>query len=346
MELYCDEAGFTGNDLLETSQPYFVYAAVNFTQEEIDEILKEIHRRYPVQNGEIKGKILVKNFKGQALIKDLFRRYGSRVKFVYHDKKYALAAKMVEYGIEPFLSSNGSFYAEGLNRYLALGLYYSFEAKRPSAEGLFTDFQRILRRKEPPTSALLAKHKTKDLVLEWFLSIVQKRPETILESITTGDDQVDKWIADLTTTSLFSLLSAWGQHGTITRVICDDSKVFNDSPIVDTFNAIGKAQKRLTVRDSVIGYDLDAPLEFESSVSHGGIQLADLFSSVIYYCLTHRTESFTREIFHIIDDTPGMMLPDVSLAPHPRSFEKEFTERQLIKYQVMMEAIKREVLSS
>lgn len=346
MELYCDEAGFTGNDLLEISQPYFVYTAVNFTQDEINQILQEIHRRYPVQNGEIKGKNLVKNLKGQALIKDIFRRYGNRVKFVYHNKKFALAAKMVEYGIEPFLSSNGSFYAEGLNRYLASGLYYSLEAKRPSAEGLFTDFQQILRRKEPPTTALLSKHKTKDLVLQWFLSIVQKRPETILESMTTGVDQVDKWIADLTTTSLFGLLSTWGQHGTITRVICDDSKVFTDSPVVDSFNAIGKARKRLTVRDSVIGYDLDAPLKFGSSVSHGGIQLADLFSSVIYYCLTHRPESITREIFHIIDNTPGMMQSQLCLDPQPSTLAKEFTERQVIKYQVMMQAIKREVLSS
>lgn len=36
--IYCDESGFTGNNLSDLDQPYFVYADVAITPEEATEI--------------------------------------------------------------------------------------------------------------------------------------------------------------------------------------------------------------------------------------------------------------------------------------------------------------------
>lgn len=232
-----------------------------------------------------------------------------------------------------------------MNRYIAIGLYLSFITKDSTAEELFSYFLQVLRKKTSPSLEILGKHRPNDFVLEWFLAIIQKQPDKIVNSMTTGVTEIDKWVADLTTTSLFSLLSAWGQHGTISSVICDDSKVFVGSPILETFNKIGKSHKRMKLRESEIGYNLENPIQFGSSAEHGGLQIADLFSSVIYHCLLHRDELFTQEIFEMIDVSTGMMLFQACLAPSQASIKNELTEEKVMRYQRMMEAIRFEVLS-
>jgi hypothetical protein len=100
MNVYFDESGYTGGDLLEKAQPYFTYSALRISNKKLQEIKEFIYKNYKVQGEEIKGKYLVNSSKGQKLLLTVFENYSSYVRIVFHDKKFALACKIVEYGIK------------------------------------------------------------------------------------------------------------------------------------------------------------------------------------------------------------------------------------------------------
>jgi len=72
--IYCDESGFTGNDLSNVDQPHFVYAAVAITPEEADEIKDRVIREYRVNGSELKGKNLVKYAKGRRAVSEILHK--------------------------------------------------------------------------------------------------------------------------------------------------------------------------------------------------------------------------------------------------------------------------------
>lgn len=134
MDIYCDESGFTGRNLLSEEQPYFVYSAIQLTNEELIDSKNILTSKYKLQSGEIKGAKIVGSTAGQKAILEIFEKYSSKTRLVYHDKKFALAGKIVEAGVEPYLTSNSHFYTSRLNIYIASGLYVYFMTKQSTAE--------------------------------------------------------------------------------------------------------------------------------------------------------------------------------------------------------------------
>jgi hypothetical protein len=300
MKIYCDESGYTGGDLLEANQPYFVYSAVNFTDKELIEIEDFVRKNYQVQGNEIKGKQIINSVAGRKVIKYLFENYSKKVRVVYHNKKYALAAKIVEYGIEPFLKSNYQFYKTGLNTFIATGLYASFLIKGETAERLFKDFLLILRGKIKLSKSLLGSYRKEEPLFEWLLDIISSDPKIILDEIESEDSKIDKWILDLTMTSLLGLLSEWGKKGKELEVVCDNSKVFIDNPVFEGINNIGLNKKRKKILGASIGYELKDKITTDSSDNNFGVQVADIFASSVYYCLKNIHEDFSKDIMKIV----------------------------------------------
>jgi hypothetical protein len=56
LEIFCDEAGSTGPDLLDPQQRYFAYSSVALTESEAVELIREARSRFPVQMPELKSK--------------------------------------------------------------------------------------------------------------------------------------------------------------------------------------------------------------------------------------------------------------------------------------------------
>ena len=50
MKIYCDESGYTGADLLEVAQPYFVYSGVKLDDKTTKEIKDYVYKNYNIQN--------------------------------------------------------------------------------------------------------------------------------------------------------------------------------------------------------------------------------------------------------------------------------------------------------
>jgi hypothetical protein len=65
-EIYCDESGFTGNDLLDKKDTVFAYATVAINHEEATEYVNNIIQKYKLQGGELKGRNLLKSAKAKG----------------------------------------------------------------------------------------------------------------------------------------------------------------------------------------------------------------------------------------------------------------------------------------
>lgn len=82
-KIYFDEAGYSGNNLLDNSQPLYCYLGIEDVDGKLKEKflnLKNLHR-YKTDL-EIKGANLSKSVKGQKFLIDLWNTFGNECKFV------------------------------------------------------------------------------------------------------------------------------------------------------------------------------------------------------------------------------------------------------------------------
>jgi hypothetical protein len=299
MNIYCDESGYTGVNLLSEDQPYFVYSAVNLNQEIIEDIIEIISNSYNLQSGEIKGNRIVKSSKGRESIKRVFLKYSKNVRLVFHDKKFALAGKIVETGIEPYLKSNSYFYQTGLNRFIASGLYVLFMSKQASAEVLINQFEKFAKGQITVEDISIGINDSNEPLIDWLFMLISTNLE-IFKNELSSDEGKNKFIFDLTTTSLFGLLSEWGKNNALMNVLCDSSKVFINNPVFEMLKNIGKRGERVEILGGHVGYKLIENIEYKDSKEEIGLQIADLFSSTVFYCLKNQKHEFSQEILKIV----------------------------------------------
>ena len=60
----CDEAGFTGNNMLNPEQPHFTYASHDLSLEESENLLRVVRKKYHTQMPELKANKLLHTANG------------------------------------------------------------------------------------------------------------------------------------------------------------------------------------------------------------------------------------------------------------------------------------------
>ena len=144
--IYFDEAGYTGNHLLDPNQRFFAYASVVTDDDEAKDFVESLIGRYNIQNGELKGGSLVKHHKGRKAIDEILKEFDGRLLFTIADKKYTLACKLFEYIFEPCISDiNTMFYGCDFHKFVATILHVEFMARGAGAEQIFEEFQALMR---------------------------------------------------------------------------------------------------------------------------------------------------------------------------------------------------------
>ena len=110
--VFCDDAGFTGDNLLNKEQPYFAYSAVAIEPDAAALLVQELRSRFPIQSDELKGSLLY----ARPFALDLFRwlsgELGQRATVALNDKLYSLSGKFFEYVFEPVVAKNSRFFYE------------------------------------------------------------------------------------------------------------------------------------------------------------------------------------------------------------------------------------------
>lgn len=301
-KIYFDEAGNSGNNLLDKEQPLFCYLGFEDCDSNTIEDFYSLKRKYKYKTDlEVKGASLSKSVTGQKFLIELWEKFGTHVKFVMHDKKFALACKMFEYVFEPvFCDVNTLFYQINFHKYIAISMYNLFTNSNHSAEQLFTNFYAFIKNKgdksfnEYVTSCGIVKTSP----LFYFCDFCNQHKTEIASDIDFTDKQ-DKYILDLTLTSLYNLLGVFS-HGSpeSMEVHCDNSKqianekgfwkafINNTNIVYDTYFYSG-AQLTFNITQEPI---------LEDSKEIIQLQISDLLASSVYQAYLHPETDFSKTI--------------------------------------------------
>lgn len=287
--IYCDEAGFTGNNLLDLRQPYFAYAAVAIEPEEAAAIVAQAIRDHRIDGGELKGQRLLGSNRGRKAIAFVHRECGERAMLSLWHKRYTLASKFFEHIFEPVLAEKNSiFYRIGFHKFISNILYFESLTNYDRATQALEAFQRLMRSpatEHPdtifPVTALAAEYSEVIRDIETFT--VCHREAIAAEVASYGtENSLYRWMLEVSVSALWGLLGILGEKAPdgILRVYCDESKpLFENRAHFDIM--IGRTDRHYSYFDPTvpITYNLEGPLQFVSSRNYPGIQLADVIAS-------------------------------------------------------------------
>ena len=298
----CDEAGFTGDRMLDPDQPYFSYASHDLDLIEAEAVLAGARHRNPVQMPELKAARLLRTERGRDLVRDVLEQVEGRYITQIIDKRLSLMAKLFEYIYEPVLQSNNIlFYRNNFNKFVANFLYFALYEE--PLEGLAAEFEAFMRSLDPtraPTLLGSAPGSATIALVEPLLRFARGYNVAIARE--TRGLRSGKWVLDLSTTALFSHLTTWGERHEIIEVVCDNSKPLRAmSGFYDCMiNRPDRVDNYLLGRRQRLTWNMSKPVEFKSSAEHLGVQLADLIAGVVAAAPHAREQPEIRELAEMI----------------------------------------------
>lgn len=314
-EIYCDESGFTGNNLSDSKDTWFSYASVAVNHHDAEAFVKHIIKKYKIQSNELKFGKLKKTNKGQKVISEVLNKFNEQAKVIIYHKKYNVACKLFEYIFEPVLAANNSiFYGLKFNQYVANLLYCFLQCNSKSTEYLFNSFEEMMRTKDfaklESFFYILLEHQETEETLQDIQEILDLIKQFCIshkniiskELSSLEDTKTGKWVLELTSTSLASLLSDWGQQFYKLEVFCDQSKPLQEQP--EFFNAMigNTTQVSINTGEQVhpLSFNLKQPIQFVDSKQYPGIQIADIFAGATKFIFQENsamaTEVLSEEI--------------------------------------------------
>lgn len=318
--IYFDEAGYTGNHLLDPNQRFFAYASVVTDDDEAKDFVESLIGRYNIQNGELKGGSLVKHHKGRKAIDEILKEFDGRLLFTIADKKYTLACKLFEYIFEPCISDiNTMFYGCDFHKFVATILHVEFMARGAGAEQIFEEFQALMR--DPSDGKLTSlfaasTHPENSLIIAQIREFAQHRAADIKDELDSlSGSATGKWVLDVTCSSLHGLLAHWGMKYDAITAICDNSKPLQQSG--DFFGAMVGNEKQLfggfDGARHPMTFNLTGPIDFRDSKSSYGIQLADALAGAAVHVWSGNTDDHAKKWREILAPIANLaILPDTN----------------------------------
>jgi hypothetical protein len=356
--IFCDEAGFTGNNLLDRNQEVFVYTGLAITPERAQSLVEQTLRDFPrLQGHELKGSRLLKTEVGREAVTTILNTCIPDTRIIYHWKKYALAGKIFEYIFEPALAEQNSiYYAAGFHQFISTLLFLFFSAKDKAAEDFFEDFATWAREgtmaaldRILPSESLVVEHHTNPLQAIATFALLHR--DTIREELRPlhQNPTTPNWILDLTSTSIFSVLCAWGELYDQLDVYIDRSKPLEteNEILLAMVNRKDKVRIRMFGKERPYSFNLTKIPSFVNSKDHSGIQLADVIASAIASALQNklRNQADAQEQAWLATALPftldDCIFPDIKHAD-PR--EREAFVNSALLMELVDRSLKRENL--
>lgn len=318
MLLACDEAGFTGPDLLAKDQRYFAFASINISDDEAWLLIDAARKAHPVQMPELKASKLMGSNQGRRLIAHLVQSLSGRFAITAHDKLLALCGWVFEYVFEPVFQDDPSiFYEKEFHLFIAMYCYLWFQSDSPEVKITLAEFQDMMRSKDLEKAPSLFAS-TNNITnrqqhpFEFIRRFATAHRTTIAKEVLEVQHHTsDKgtWTLDLSASGLWSHLNYWGQHKEPLAVVCDESKPLRSIAAELSGDAMDAAmiRARMMKPDEPLGWQMSEPVKFADSRAHPSIQLADILASTVVYCHTNGMPQGFEATAHILD---GGMLKD------------------------------------
>ncbi|WP_128544079.1 DUF3800 domain-containing protein [Larkinella soli] len=300
--IYLDEAGNTGQDLLNRDQKVFVLASNNFSTNKCDEIVSlfkstsELHF-YNLKSSKAGREALI-NFLNHYLISE------ENIFNVVTNKEYSVVGQIVDLLIEHVMHKKGiDIYQHGYNITLTNFIYYAIKNfwTYDMVYYFLSDFIKMIRLK------------SKESIKKFFMTVleldaVSKRNfflKPILESQSYINDilePVDKFSIDLTLPSFYVICDYWYKKMKNKLIIIQDDshqmKHYNE--IIDftigmdtEITEVGYGEKKMTFPTQI------DKLQMADSKSNKGVQISDIIASSIAFVFNNKNqkqEKFVNEI--------------------------------------------------
>ena len=318
--VYCDEAGFTGENLLNRQQPFFAYASVAQEPQEAADLVDRLKRDYRVQGGELKGSNLIRYSRGRRAIEDLISVAAQSAQIVVHHKEYCLATKFFEYAFEPLISEiNSIFYSINFHKFVGNILYFNVLLSHERAQELSSRFEKAVRIDDAELQAMFSVHSINDDdPIERLVSFGIYNRDSILRELREVK-QFGGWILELTLTSISSLLAHWGDRTDSLRVFCDASVPLRDQQGVINMmvGRTDRARVRFGRRQKSMLFNLAQPIEFVDSRATPGVQIADVFATVACAAIAHKRDSWSHDMLTALFNAGALhddcVLPEIDM---------------------------------
>lgn len=310
MQLFLDESGYSGQNLLDEEQPLFTIATLGLPELECKR-LKQVHFGRS-QSKELKHTALARRESGRravlSFLDELLSLPGSVRIYVVH-KRFALARKLVDYFVEPFYFDRGINLYEGWKIVSFTNALYRAVpgiAGENYFSGLLERCQHLLTSRTQDAVTVLREHVRLHAAnenLDYLLYPVYDYlgdPDAIEDISTLPSDSLD-----LSLSIALPLLSLWRQDTVPTeriRLYHDQSSVMSNQSAWWTFLTAPDRTPYGTFTDTVtfpIGLDTT---EFVRSEDWAGVQLVD----VIAGAFTRACRWLIRQ--RPVDDTYGSKL--------------------------------------
>lgn len=325
MDIFCDEAGHTGPDLLSPDQRFFAFSSIAIPDAEAAEIIRKARINHPVQMRELKASSLMHTERGRALVAAVLAECEGRYAVNVFEKLLALCCWMFEYIYEPVLQDDPwLLYEKNLHRFVAMYTWLWLNDASSDARAVVEQFQNYIRSLDPAEAPILfgtprpAAHEN-----EHPFEPVRRFAYGYREIIVADNarlrrelPEAGRWTLDLSTSALWSHLNHWGSHGKPLRVRCDESKPLRANAVALTGdeNDLGIHRARRKGYTGKLGWSLAEPIGFVDSGSHLGIQIADIIAGATVFTARNRTPEFAGLIDalgrHVLPDT---ILPDMDI---------------------------------
>lgn len=324
--IYIDESGNTGQDLLNPDQLVFVLASNNFSSDEIKTLLSGLDTSQELHFKKLKNSSKGRNSIIKLLNHELITE--KNIQLCIAHKEFCTVAQIVDQLVEPVLYSRGiDIYQYGRNIAISNSLYWlgKFQWGENVFQGILSAFVKFMRSK----SRTDIEHFFK-LVNDLFESLKSEEKlliEPIIESqgqIQSILETVNKYTIDLTLSNFYVLCDKWYRKINMKLTILHD-----DSTQIKFYKDYIAFTQTLIAPKQDVGYGsrtLIFPTQIEElklvdSRNEIGVQLSDLIASSIgfMYSNTNPKQSpFVKEI----QDSRLMKLknshaiwPDIKVTP-------------------------------
>lgn len=322
--LYFDEAGFTGSDLLSQQQPFFCLASVLFTDEELDDIKKDIG--LSKFDNELHFKKLHTNWQGREVLTKLFNHPLLNEDHIITGialKKYCIYAQIVDVLIETYLYKRGlNLYKKKGNIFLANSLYYF--AFCHNNQTLIREFEETfvnMVRCQDENSCSSFYQKLEELIkdkgtcsrFKVLLGLIHSSKEALDDALVSDTP----FYLDNTTSIFFAIIQKWYERTKQTLDV-----LFDNSKAIQSNLKLLEALRDIEENKTIVGYDsrkhvLPFPvgtIKLVDSKSYFGVQVADTIASAFVFILTNTNKKFEKykeELKHltIFQKTEISLLP-------------------------------------
>lgn len=320
IQISCDEAGYSGPNLLDTGQPIFTYASTDLSEEEARDIINGIRTQYHIKAAELKIDNLLRGGRRADVVLDILNKIKGRYIVSIYDKQLVLFCKFFEYIYEPVIRPKASlFYGRNMHRFLAMYLY-AMALSGSTAKRIAEEFQIYMRTLDHSKAPYIFDNNQiieEDELLRPILYFCAGYKDIIYQE---RDDlqaykNLSKWVLDLSITGLHTQLQYWGEKHPLIKVLCDASGPLsaNAEYFNDYINNMSGKRSWAFGRTITTTYNLSSPIEFADSKLHYSLQIAEISAGAARYCFSQKHDPKIRKkllklLIRSIDETS--ILPD------------------------------------